>query len=250
MSSKLPRIMRPVSPRQLVADVGLNRKHAERGFQSLQTNRGNTLDYVIPDGVTPPPTLIVRDTGESVMGDGMAWIVEFQTPEILSGTYDSGLKVRIIYGEGGARETIILDASPGFSIAIPATSIDVQVFSSSNPPMVVGSVARCTALLYRGFPASSGNAKLAISVLAGTVLTEIPSFARSVGVLGNGDAASILSPIFSPTATLDIINGGLASVIRWPAATLLTMFNNQQRIQLPGNARQILTNTPGCFEAV
>jgi len=237
--------MRPVSARQLVANVGEGKAHNVRGYQSLQTNRGNVIDYITIANVTPPRTTIVRDTGESVMGDGLSWVVEFLTPELIAGSYDAGLRVDIIYGEGGARERITLNASPGFSIAIPATSIDVEVYTITSPPLGAGSTVRLTAIIYRGMPASSGTGQLSIQVDAGTVFTDIPNFARTMGVMGNGDVASGLSPIFAANATLDIINGGIGTVIRWDNTALLAMHNAGQRINLPGGARQVLTNTPG-----
>jgi hypothetical protein len=242
----LPNIMRPVSARQLSANVGIEGKgHRERGYQSLQTNRGNTVRYLTVANVIPPRTTVVRDTGENVMGDGLSWVVEFVTPELISGTYDAGLRVDIIYGEGGARERITLNASPGFSIAIPATSIDVEVYSVSNPPIGAPSEVRITSLLYRGVPPTAGTGQLSIIVPAGTVFTDIPNFARTMGVMGNGDVASGLSPIFAATATLDIVNGGIGTVVRWDNVALLAMHNAGQRINIPGGARQVLTATPG-----
>lgn len=232
--------MKPVSAAQMVIDASRGSGNTA-GARSLMTNRGNSISYIENNGIVPPPTTVVRDTGESVAGDGLSWIVEWAAPVLVSGLNDAGLKVRIIYGEGGAQQSIILNANPGFSITVPSTSIDVQVFSDSPAGSVPDSNVTVNALLYRGFPANPGGGQLSFLITAlGDVVTPIPNYARTLRVYGD----ETLSGIFIAPSHLIIDGGAAGTLADYSAATLQAMFKNGDAIAIPGGAVDIRTTVP------
>ncbi len=245
---RLPTVMRQPSPAQMVVDArGSGGRMA--GAATLQTNRGNTIQYVINTGVAPPRTQIVSDTGEGVMGDGQSWILSFEKPLLISGVYDPGLAVEISFGVGGARETMFLNAAPGFDLVIPANAVTVYVLSLSDPPVALDSVTRCTALLHRGSPSGGENAHLSFVAPAASgagLIIPVPSFANDLGIYGNEvGVPGAGAAIFQNASLLHILIGGSGvPPITYTGPTLLGMFRRGERIVLPGNATSINMTYP------
>lgn len=248
--NRLPRVMLPVSARQLVADAAV--KGGRMGINSaLMTNRGNTVNYTIVSGVAPPRIQIVSDTGEGVHGDGLSWVLSFEKPLLISGVYDPGLAVEISFGVGGARETLFLNASPGFDIVIPADAVNVYVLSLSDPPVALDSVTRCTALLHRTTPSGGENAHLSFVAPAAAgaapgLTIPVPSFANDMGIYGNEvGVPGAGAAIFQPAAILSILTGASGvPPITYTGTTLLGMHRHGERIVLPGNATSINMTYP------
>lgn len=246
LGGRIPPVMKRVSASQLVVDSELK---AGKPIASLLTNRGNFIDYVISSGIAPPPQQIVYDNGESTYGDGKSWILMFEKPRLISGIYDPGLAVRVFFGVGGVRESITVNASPGFELVIPSDSIDVQVLSLSNPPVALDSVTRCTAQIHRAIPSGAENAHLSVVAPAasGAGLTiQVPSFANDLGIYGSEvGVPGAGAAIFQPAALLFIFIGasGVPPIV-YTGTTLLAMFRAGQRITLPGNATHITMTYP------
>ncbi len=239
--------MRPASAAQLVANAkGLSGRTA--GSAALQTNRGNTLDYVIVTGVHPQRTQIVSDTGDHVHGDGLSWILTFDRPTLVSGVLDPGLAVEVSFGVGGARSSLIVNAFPGWEMVIPGDAINVYIVSLSNPPVALDSVTKVTALLHRGQPSGGENVHVSftIPVAPGAFNIPVPAFANDFGIYGNEVGAPAAgAAIFDATALLQIQLGGSGvPPITYIGTTLLAMFRAGQRVQVPGNATAINMTYP------
>lgn len=251
-SPRLPRSLEPISARQLVEGARENagRRNLAASLATL-TNRGNTLQYQIVSGVAPQRTQIVSDTGDSVHGDGMSWILSVEKPLLISGVYDPGLAIEVSFGVGGARETILLNAAPGFELVIPADAVNVYVLSLTNPPVALNSVTRIAALLHRGVPSGTENAHLSFvaPAAAGAIPglnIPIPSFANDMGIYGNEvGVPGAGAAIFQPAALLFILSGASGvPPITYTGTTLLGMFQRGERITIPGNATNIIMTYP------
>jgi hypothetical protein len=243
----LPTVMRPVSAAQLVANArGLSGRTA--GSAALQTNRGNKIDYQIVSGIHPQRQQIVSDTGDHVHGDGLSWILSFEKPQLLSGVYDPGLAVEVSFGVGGARESLVVNASPGWEMVIPADAINVYIVSLSDPPVALDSVTRCTALLHRAVPSGAESVHVSFTIPAalGAFNVPVPSFANDFAIYGNEVGAPAAgAAIFDATALLQIQLGASGvPPITYIGTTLLAMFRTGQRIQVPGNATAINMTYP------
>lgn len=248
MKRNLPTVMRPVSASQLVANAkGFGGRTA--GSAALQTNRGNSLNYQIVSGVRPQRQQIVSDTGDHIHGDGLSWILSFDRPELLSGVYDPGLAVEVSFGVGGARESLIVNAAPGWEMVIPADAINVYIVSLSDPPVALDSVTRVTALLHRAVPSGAESVHVSFTCPAASgagFSVPVPAFANDFGVYGNEvGAPGAGAAIFQNAALLSILLGGSGvPPITYTGPTLLAMFRRGDRIQVPGNATLITMTYP------
>jgi hypothetical protein len=244
--SSLPGTMRGISAAQLVAD-SRSQSSNSRGSLSLLTNRGNTNDYVIVSGIHPQPFMLLHDSGENVHGDGLSWILSMQNPVLISGNYDPGLSVRCEWGLGGARESMILNASPGFQVVLPGDAVDVFIISTSDPPVALDSVTRIAGIIHRGNPSGheEGHQSFVIPAAQNTNVP-VPSYAKDFGVYGNEiGVPGAGAAIFQPTSVLSILTGtGGVPPISYTGTTLLAMFRAGLRIQVPGNATQINMTYP------
>jgi hypothetical protein len=231
----LPTIMRAPSARQMAVDAGLvgNR----RGAESLKTNRGNSVDYVMTAGIIPQPLLIVRDSGESVAGDGLNWIVNWETPQSNQVNPNPGLFVKIEFGEGGAREAVFFEAYPGFVVQVPSTSIDVYIGSDTVPG--VNETVRVKAQLHRSITSSQeadGHRSFVLNGAGASTTIIIPPFANDFIVLGDTNGAV---GMFGGAATLTVEGKNIAA---WGGPQLLANAKVGQRILLPGGATKVVAH--------
>lgn len=232
--SNIPTVMRPVSGRQLTIDGQAGSKRTG-GSASLKTNRGNSVEYRLIAGIIPPEQLIVRDNGYEFGDDGFNWIVNWATPKSDQTNPSPFLYARIEWGEGGSRQSLIVDAYPGFTMMIPSQSIDVFIGCSAAPG--VNETVVINAQLHRSITSSQTDDAHRSFILNGNSATTtilIPPFANDFIVLGETTGAV---GMYGAAARLSIEGNVVA---KWSGPQLLANALVGNRILLPGGATKIV----------